>query len=122
MDQHLRDLFSHGRHVKWYAPFCWPWTRSVTNNDIVIDQPTRAFQKAWNPPGAQYDWYLSQTPEDLEQVGCIYTAQGLEYDDIGVIWWDDLRWDGTAHDWRIDLSSNCDTAFMKAIRSSRASG
>lgn len=45
----------------------------------------------------------------------------MEFDDTGVIWWDDLRWDEDIHDWRIDLSGNCDKQFMAAIRSSRAS-
>ena len=118
LDRHLYDLFSNGRHVKWYAPFCWSWSRSVKNKDIVIPQSTGVFQKAWNPPGAQYDWYLSQAPEDLEQVGCIYTAQGLEYDDIGIIWWDDLCWDETARDWRIDLEKSKDDSFRIPLQKS----
>ena len=67
------------------------------------------------------NWYAGEKEEYLDQVGCIYTAQGLEFDDTGVIWWDDLRWDKDIHNWRIDLSSNCDTQFMAAIRNSRAS-
>jgi len=118
LDNHLYDLFSGGRHVKWYAPFCWPWSRTVGNEDIMIPQPAGEFRKAWNPSGAQYDWYLSQSPKDLDQVGCIYTAQGLEYDDIGVIWWDDLRWDETAHDWRIDLEKSKDDSFRIPLQKS----
>ena len=38
-----------------------------------------------------------------------------------MIWWDDLRWDEDIHDWCIDQSRNCDTAFVTAIRSSQAS-
>ena len=120
LDRHLHQLWSAGRHVKWYAPFCWPWSRSVRSMDIMIPQASGAFQKAWNPAGDQYLWYLGKTPEDLDRVGCIYTAQGLEFEDIGVIWWNDLRWDEGAGDWRIDLSGNCDTQFMSSIRSSRA--
>lgn len=121
LDKHLHRLASGGRHVKWYAPFCWPWSRSVSSMDIVIPQASGAFQKAWNPFREQYLWYLGKRTEDLDRVGCIYTAQGLEFDDIGVIWWDDLRWDEAACSWRIDLSKNCDDQFKSAIRNSRAS-
>lgn len=120
LDKHLHQLASGGRHVKWYAPFCWPWSRSVRSMDIVIHQASGAFQKAWNPTGEQYLWYLGERSEDLDRVGCIYTAQGLEFDDIGVIWWDDLRWDPETRDWCVDLSSNCDSQFMSSIRNSHA--
>ena len=120
LDRHLHQLASAGRHVKWYAPFCWPWSRSVQNKDIVISQATGAFEKAWNPTSGQYSWYLGETCVDLDQVGCIYTAQGLEFDDIGVIWWEDLHWDEDAHDWHIDLSGNCDAQFLSSIRNSHA--
>ncbi len=120
LDKHLHRLASGGRHVKWYAPFCWPWSRSVRSMDIVIPQASGVFQKAWNPTGEQYSWFLGERPEDLDRVGCIYTAQGLEFDDIGVIWWNDLRWDREAQDWRVDLSGSCDSQFMLSIRNSRA--
>lgn len=118
LDQHLHQLQAAGRHVKWYAPFCWPWSKSVRNPDIKISQGTETFQKPWNPDPAneQYFWYTGEKPAYLDQVGCIYTAQGLEFDETGVIWWKDLRWDEGAHDWRIDLSCNCDSMFKSSIR------
>lgn len=123
LDRYLHDLWSAGRHVKWYAPFCWKWSFDTRIKDIHIRQATGNFKKPWNPQPKeeQYRWYVGEKEEYLEQVGCIYTAQGLEFDDTGVIWWDDLRWDEDIHDWCIDLSRNCDTAFVTAIRSSQAS-
>lgn len=123
LDRYLRGLLSAGRHVKWYAPFCWEWTYDTRNKDIKIAQPSGDFEKPWNPQPReeQYRWYIGKKEAYLDQVGCIYTAQGLEFDDIGVIWWNDLRWDDDLHDWRIDLNSSCDTAFLAAIRSSQAS-
>ncbi len=121
LDTHLHQLASGGHHVKWYAPFCWPWSRSVHNKDIVISQEKGAFEKAWNPTNEQYQWYMGNQPEDLDRVGCIYTAQGLEFDDIGVIWWDDLRWDEASHNWHIDLSQNCDAQFVSSLRREYAS-
>lgn len=112
LDSHLHRLREAGRHVKWYAPYCWPWT---SGRDIVIPQPDGAFEKSWNPSKEQYRWYLGERAADLDRVGCIYTAQGLEFDDIGVIWWDDLRWDPEAGDWRVDLDKCCDRTFVSSI-------
>lgn len=120
LDRYLHSLLSAGRHVKWYAPFCWKWTYDTRNKDIKIAQLSGDFEKPWNPQPKeeQYRWYVGEKEEYLDQVGCIYTAQGLEFDDTGVIWWDDLRWDDNLHDWHIDLSSNCDTTFITAIQKS----
>ena len=120
LDRYLHSLLSAGRHVKWYAPFCWKWTYDTRNKDIKIAQPSGDYEKPWNPQPKeeQYRWYVGEKEEYLDQVGCIYTAQGLEFDDTGVIWWDDLRWDDSLHDWHIDLSSNCDTTFIAAIQKS----
>lgn len=38
-----------------------------------------------------YEW--AYKPEGIKQVGCIYTAQGFEFDYIGVIIGDDLEYD-----------------------------
>ena len=119
LDAHLHQLASDGRHVKWYAPFCWPWSKSVRSRDIVIPQRSGTFEKAWNPVNGQYAWYMGERPEDLDRVGCIYTAQGLEFDEIGMIWWDDLRWDEAARGWHVDLSRNRDSQFLSSIRKER---
>lgn len=123
LDRHLHQLLTMGHHVKWYAPFCWKWSFDTKIKDIHIRQASGNFEKPWNPfpKEMQYNWYVGKKEEYLDQVGCIYTAQGLEFDDIGVIWWDDLRWDENIHDWRVDLSSSCDKQFMAAIRNSRPS-
>ena len=30
--------------------------------------------------------------DSIDKVGCIYTAQGLGFEYVGFIWWDDLVW------------------------------
>jgi DUF2075 family protein len=41
-------------------------------------------------PGIPKSNYWAREPAGLEQLGCIYTAQGFEYDYAGVIWGRDL--------------------------------
>jgi len=45
----------------------------------------------------------------------VQTAQGLEFDDTGVIWWKDLRWDGESQTWRTDLDESWDRQFVSSI-------
>lgn len=115
LDNYLHQLQEAESHVKWYAPFCWFWSRDVQMLDISIQTEKGMFEKPWNPEHGQYVWYRGLRAIDLDQVGCIYTAQGLEFNDIGVIWWDDLRWNEARSDWEIDLNACKDRQFIMSI-------
>ncbi|MBN1060200.1 DNA/RNA helicase domain-containing protein [Clostridium botulinum] len=97
---------------KWVAPFCWEWTRNTKINDIVIE----GFEKAWNPSRdrndvtKQYNWYQKLYEHHLDEVGCIYTVQGLDFDYTATIFWDDLYWkDGK---WNVDLNKIKDQYYL----------
>ena len=51
-------------------------------------------QKGKAAPNPQKHLYMlwANTPVGLGQVGCIYSAQGFEFDSVGVIWGRDLVW------------------------------
>ncbi|WP_186762876.1 DUF2075 domain-containing protein [Lentzea tibetensis] len=76
------------------AGFCWDWPydhRSETP-DIVIGD----WKRWWNlrKPAADgpESTYWATDPRGARQVGCVYTAQGFEYDWAGVIFGSDLVW------------------------------
>ena len=48
--------------------------------------------------------YWASDPAGINQVGCIYTAQGFEFDYVGVIIGPDLRWDPSSEEWIGDPS------------------
>lgn len=65
---------------------------------LVDDVPIGSFRRPWNAkpearklakgiPSAQF-W--ASDPGGVHQVGCVYTAQGFEFDIAGVIWGADL--------------------------------
>ena len=72
------------------AGYCWNWIKEGKNNtnihDIVIDD----FEMSWNL-GNDTTFAISDT--SIDQVGCIHTTQGLEFDYVGVIIGDDMRYD-----------------------------
>jgi len=74
------------------AGYCWDWASSEKNNpdhnDIVL--PEYNFARSWNL-NSTTTWAID--PHSIEEVGCIHTSQGLEFDYVGVIIGDDLRFE-----------------------------
>ena len=99
--------------TKYYAPYCWKWKSkdSPTEMDIKIPEINPVFQKQWNPYDNQYKWYL----DSIDKVGCIYTAQGLGFDYVGFIWWEDLVWRNGEWKSNIDLVTKYDSVLKKTI-------
>lgn len=118
IDDWLHEKIGNGQTAKWYAGFCWGWSRDTTSHDIEIDQDGQKFYKPWNPMNEQYEWYRNVSDDSLNQIGCIYTAQGLDYDYTGVIWGKDLKWDKNKQKWFVDLDQNKDYFFKKQFKNS----
>ena len=72
--------------------YCWNWISEGKNNtevhDIVI--PEYNFEMSWNLGNSQ-TWAID--PMSVNEAGCIHTCQGLEFDYVGVIIGDDLRYE-----------------------------
>jgi len=92
----------NGNTARIVAGFCWPWSKSLDRNgDLVKDVKIKDFEMPWEthgdisrPPKDYVSWYeWAYKPEGIKQVGCIYTAQGFEFDYIGVIVGPDLKYD-----------------------------
>ena len=68
------------------AGYCWDWKsrKNGRQNDIVIGDD---FAYKWNLSNDN-TWSISKG--SIEQIGCIHTCQGLEFDDVGVIIGEDL--------------------------------
>lgn len=74
------------------AGYCWEWPKEGRNHtdkhDIVI--PDKDFSISWNL-GNTDTWAID--PHSVNEAGCIHTCQGLEFDYVGVIIGDDLRYE-----------------------------
>ena len=74
------------------AGFCWEWPKEGRNNpdynDIVI--PEHNFEMSWNLGEGEL-FVLGK--DTVKQAGCIHTVQGLEFDYVGVIIGDDMRYE-----------------------------
>ncbi len=72
------------------AGYCWEWIsegkNSTSVHDIVIDD----FEMSWNL-GNTSTFAIDE--ESVNEIGCIHTSQGLEFDYAGVIIGDDMRYE-----------------------------
>ena len=99
LEQHEQQKPNSARMV---AGFCWPWSAPNPDGSLVNDVRIGDFQMPWeakDAPGIRLQpgipaWYQWAYREGgFGQVGCIYTAQGFEFEYIGVIIGDDFRYD-----------------------------
>lgn len=72
------------------AGYCWNWIKEGQNNTDVHDIKIGDFEMSWNL-GSGEPFALSDT--SINEIGCIHTSQGLEFDYVGVIIGDDMRYE-----------------------------
>ena len=74
------------------AGYCWDWISEGKNNTEVHDItiPEYNFGMSWNL-GNSATWAID--PMSVNEIGCIHTCQGLEFDYVGVIIGNDLRYE-----------------------------
>jgi DUF2075 family protein len=65
-------------------------------------------------PPVQPSTFWASDPNGITQVGCAYTAQGFEFDYVGVIWGRDLRWDPATNTWIGDPSQSHDSIVKRS--------
>lgn len=88
----IEDRNRVNNKARLVAGYCWNW---ITNGktdinvfDINIDEYN--FKISWNLSNTI--WAIDR--DSVNQAGCIHTSQGLEFDYVGVIIGEDLRFDG----------------------------
>ncbi|TWD73143.1 hypothetical protein FB561_7028 [Kribbella amoyensis] len=98
MEAMLREKADAGYGARMAAGYCWPWSDPRADQTLVHDVRIDDWSRPWNlkgdrkigdaPPAALW----ATDPNGFGQVGCVYTAQGFEYDWSGVILGPDLVW------------------------------
>ena len=89
----LRDaIFEKNRHGKHdsrlLAGYCWDWVSRDDPTQIDISFEDENFAMQWNLSRHGQGWMAQ--PDGVNQVGCVFTSQGLEGSYMGVIMGDDL--------------------------------
>lgn len=88
MLQDIEELNRRNNKSRMLAGYCWEWPKEgrtkTMHKDIEI--PEHNFNISWNLSDSI--WAIEQ--DSVAEAGCIHTAQGLEFDYVGVIIGPDL--------------------------------
>lgn len=76
--------------ARMVAGYCWNWIKEGKNNTDYHDITIGDFEMSWNL-GSSSTWAIDL--DSVNEIGCIHTCQGLEFDYVGVIIGDDLRYE-----------------------------
>ena len=75
------------------AGYCWDWPTGGTRNDTnyhEITIPEYNFEISWNLENSEP---FAIGENSINEAGCIHTVQGLEFDYVGVIIGEDMRYE-----------------------------
>lgn len=119
MEAFLKERRAQGYGARMSAGYCWPWSPEPKPGDpLPADVVIGDWARPWNlrgeraisgaPPSALW----ATDPAGFGQIGCVYTAQGFEYDWSGVIIGPDLVWRGDL--WVTDRTKSKDPVFKKS--------
>ncbi|WP_327579253.1 DNA/RNA helicase domain-containing protein [Streptomyces sp. NBC_00145] len=104
MEKFLQSKLDAGSSARMAAGMCWKWTDDTgTAPDVA---PEAGWARPWNAgdnhptPGVPKRRFWATDPGGFGQIGCVHTAQGLEYEWGGVIMGPDLTWSGQS--WALD--------------------
>ena len=71
------------------AGYCWEWEKDGRADPSISDIKIGNYERSWNLD-TNDPWAI--TEGSIDQVGCIHTCQGLEFDYVGVIIGEDLKY------------------------------
>jgi uncharacterized protein len=98
LENAIHAKVKEGATARMSAGFCWKWSDPDSTGNLVDDVVVGDWRRPWDakpgagrlakgiPPAALWAY----DPNGIGQVGCVYTAQGFEFDYIGVIIGKDL--------------------------------
>ncbi|MEF3119029.1 DUF2075 domain-containing protein [Streptomyces chrestomyceticus] len=119
LERCLEGRRAQGYGARMSAGYCWPWSKEPKPGEpLTADVVIGDWARPWNlrgdrgvsgaPPSALW----ATDPAGFGQVGCVYTAQGFEYDWSGVVIGPDLVW--RKDRWVTDRAASKDPVFKKS--------
>ncbi|MFD3327710.1 DUF2075 domain-containing protein [Streptomyces sp. NPDC058701] len=98
LEQIIRTEALAGASARMVAGYCWPWTKPLgKERRLEADVRIGEWHRPWNADSESFCedeappskiWSVHEN--GLGQIGCVYTAQGLEWDWCGVIMGEDM--------------------------------
>jgi len=117
----IREKVAQGNSGRVTAGYCWHWSmpdaEGNLNDDVVIGE----YRRPWDArpearklaKGIPRATLWADDPNGINQVGCVYNAQGFEYDYAGVIMGPDLRYNFDEQAWEGHPESSHDAVVKR---------
>lgn len=108
LEDAIRAKASEGYSARVTAGFCWKWSSELqADGNLIEDVKIGDYSRPWNAregltgmrKGIPKSQFWAYDPNGIDQIGCIYTAQGFEFDYAGVIFGSDLKFNLDSGEW-----------------------
>lgn len=121
LEAQIREKAKEGS-ARLVAGFCWPWSEPSADGSLPADVKVGDWAMPWNArpdagrlgKGIPKSNFWASDPGGLDQVGCVYTAQGFEFDYVGIVFGLDLRYDWDKNEWVGDKKQSHDTVVKRS--------
>lgn len=118
----IHEKVKEGYSGRVTAGFCWPWSYpnedGTLKDDVVIGKYARPWDAKHDAkklaPGIPKAQFWAYDPNGINQIGCVYTAQGFEFDYIGVIFGKDLVYNFDQQGWEGNKKNSADSSVKKS--------
>jgi hypothetical protein len=123
LERLIRLRAGEGSTARLVAGFCWPWSDPDDAGLLVPDVKVGDWAMPWNAkadakrlgPGIPKSDFWASDPNGIDQVGCVYTAQGFEFDYVGVIVGPDLVYRPMEGGWRGQREESFDRVVRRGV-------
>jgi len=132
LEDAIREKARKGNAARLAAGFCWRWSNPRVDGTLEEDIVIGDFRKPWNAkPGAKRlakgippAELWAHDPGGFNQVGCVNTAQGFEFDYVGIIIGKDLvyrfdegGWKGVKNESADNVVKRSQETFIDLVKS-----
>ena len=124
LEHAILEKSRNGKKARLTAGFCWNWSQPNDDGTLPLDVAIGNFKRPWNAkssvqgirlaPGIPSEKLWAHDPNGINQVGCVYTAQGFEFDYIGVIFGPDLVYNLDDQAWHGHRENSRDPAARRS--------
>ena len=122
LENAIRAKVKQGNTGRVTAGFCWDWSLPNDDGTLKDDVIIGEYKRPWDAkpeakrlaPGIPKASLWAYDPNGINQVGCVYTAQGFEFDYVGVIIGEDLVYDFDKQEWVGNTSKSSDSVVKRS--------
>jgi DUF2075 family protein len=121
VEKAIREKVTQGNTGRVTAGYCWHWSMPDSEGNLKDDVVIGDYRRPWDArpearklaKGIPKATLWADDPNGINQVGCVYNAQGFEFDYVGVIMGPDLRYNFDKQAWEGHPESSHDAVVKR---------